>query len=149
MVQSVSNSVMGGVLITLVNSGNTPAQAVVGKIVLETRNNPVPEPMLFVRPERMWSSLAWLSLDTVAPEFGYQSLVGVIPPRSTLQGAVTDGGRLSLWVGPKVSNDLRRYVWGTIDYKDVFAKPHRTIFCFKESKNPQEFIYCSNNNEVD
>jgi hypothetical protein len=72
---------------------------------------------------------------------------GVFPPGGKVPGKVSP---------PNLSKDnlieasqagFTLYVWGTIDYEDIFGKPHRTEFCFaNQSNDVTTFTVCSRHN---
>jgi len=125
------------VIIKFKNSGNSPARDVMLKYNMTLLVAPIPDNM----PMGQYLSKE-PSRGVVAPNSEFSS------PKYTKKEIIFTEDSIS-----KISNnDLRLYVFGFIDYLDIFNQRHCTYFCFASyvmgTENNLSFQMCSNNNEM-
>ncbi len=49
----------------------------------------------------------------------------------------------------KFNSGVRLFLFGSIDYRDVFGKEHHTKFCMYWDQRVREYMYCPVFNHVD
>ena len=112
------------------NSGNSPASKVSIYSFMKTRNTPVPEPMEPI-PDEVRES------------------VSIIGSQSEFYGTLISKEILTTEAIQEISSGkVNIYVWGVVDYEDIFGSSHRTKFCFKNFDGGTIFSACPNNNEI-
>lgn len=116
--------------VVFVNSGNSPAMNVAAQTEMELRSNEVPTPM----PLRQTNQLR--SKSVMGPQAHHTADVFSTAPLSKQHtNAVTKKGK-------------RLYVWGRIEYDDIFNQHRTTEFCMRSQINSKKFEACENNNTV-
>jgi hypothetical protein len=116
--------------VTLINTGKTPAFNL--RVTQGWGIGPL-GPSDFVPPN---AGLAPKGQSTVMPN--YDALVAFTIPDVTQEDL-------------NAINNFQRfiYVWGTIDYDDIFGKPHWTRFCLMHHPTTNVFDSCGHWNECD
>ena len=114
----------------IVNFGNTPANDVRIFAVAEVR--PSPPPVIDMR------SATWTMAGVVAPHAEVKRFVATKEDIRPAQSDLMEKGKLGL------------YVWGAIEYRDVFpdSDPHQTKFSFSQRFGSTDIGPCDSNNEA-
>jgi hypothetical protein len=121
-------------VVAIINAGNTPARNLTIYGNIQWRDKPIPTPMIFLP----------------LPSTGQEPSFSVIAPN--------EGMNISFSDIPVLTDDIIKlareqkihlYVWGKIDYDDIFGKHHKTEFCFVDRFYARVFATCSNNNTIE
>lgn len=115
--------------VKFVNSGKSPALKVFTFANLEIRDTPVPEPM------------------PPLPTDGAGSRA-VLGPQSTYTIALKLDKQTTQTIQEIIAGQKKVYVWGIVEYDDIFGVRHRTKFCLVNSSWTKNFNACGNNNDV-
>lgn len=158
------NPAYGDVLLLTVNTGRTPAKNATLRRVLEMRDSPPPDSLIFNPSERLGSQLIYV------PSLDLQTKVGSLPTGIADQlinqaGKPTSSSNVRASASPSSPNATGStpslvppksiefgkgaYLYGIIDYKDIFDASHKTQFCFYLAAGAQDFINCPNFNYSD
>jgi len=120
--------------LTLMNKGNTPAIGVRIRSTLEIRDIPVPNP---APPVAVFGNI---SVPIIAP---HSEAASFVPRRAALsQAELNDIGAM-----PRSRKQI--YIWGVLEYRDVFGKPHNTGYCFVYQFDSTHFAACEHSNYMD
>lgn len=161
--QRTDNPAFADVIMVSVNTGRTPVLngAKITHLV-EPRNEPPPDDTIMKDTGQTGSKIAYI------PQIEYTTFMGVVPtgvadiliaraqaaanvapaPEPTPKGSPTPATitpSLNLPEAPKFG--VGYYLYGTIDYKDIFEKPHRTRFCFFIAPKTSAFSLCPTFND--
>jgi len=116
------------VVVTSINTGRTPALNGQFEFVLEHRDTPVPEGT--VMNQRDWSGHSIV----FPPSLEISTRVGMIETGADGNSAGATSGN---------------YVYGLIEYDDVFKVHHWTKFCFVQAAGSEAWSRCSTFNGAD
>jgi len=153
------NPAWGDVNLIVINSGRTPIRE--GKIrrVFEVRDAPPPETTLINEDTHPASKVVYI------PQIEYSHYVGAIPTQVAdilantpatqnaqpkQQGAPTsEASPIVPSLNPPEMPEFGKgwYVYGIIDYKDIFEQWHSTKFCFFIAPKKSSFIQCPTFND--
>jgi hypothetical protein len=158
--QRGDNPAWGDVHLIVINSGRTPIRE--GKIrhVFEVRDAPPPEGTLINENTHPGSKVVYI------PQIDYSTLVGAIPtniadmivsppasPSQSKQQVETPAPVASPIIARLQPPEMPSfgkgwYVYGIIDYKDIFEKWHATRFCFYIAPKASSFSQCPTFNDA-
>lgn len=155
------NPAFADIILISTNSGRTWGRK--GKInpKIEKRDTPLPEDFALNEPERAGSKIVFL------PSIDLQSNIGYIPT-NVAEMIVNTPPAPTAKAKPKVAPaptatpvipSLRPpetapnayagwYVYGVIEYSDIFEKPHRTKFCYFIPNGASSFLQCPTFNDA-
>jgi hypothetical protein len=125
------------VIIKFSSSGNSPARDMTIKYNMKLRDSPLPDniPMGEYLSEEPSRGVIAPTSEFSSPEYTKKEIVFT----------EEDVGKIS-------RNESRLYVYGNIDYLDIFNERHCTYFCFvsrvEGPENKVGFQVCSNNNDM-
>jgi len=120
------------ILISVINSGNTPVLNGTIHSNMGFREKPVPVPMPFNVPTD-----AELSTIVVGPKSEMNHIIQAPVALTEEVVSLFDQKR------------IRLYAWGVIKYDDVFGRPHKTEFCVVSRVGTRQMDACQNNNTAD
>jgi len=114
--------------IVLTNSGNSPALEVSAQTELELRDSEPPTPLPFRESSKARSK------SVIGPD---------VFPRISISSQLP----LTKQAIDIISNQNKRlYVWGRIEYIDIFKRHRVTDFCMRNEFGTKDFEACENNN---
>ncbi len=117
-------------ILTIVNTGNTSAFNVTTDTMIAFRNSRVPVPMP-IKPR-------------ISGEVGSKSSIA---PKTDMTIIITHNVIMTEDMIKRLyEENYRLYVWGKIEYEDVFKRRHRTEFCGVQRTGTLNFDLCDNNN---
>jgi hypothetical protein len=116
-------------ILTIINTGNTPAFNVTTDTMIAFRNTPVPAPMpITITPGQVGSK------SSIAPKADMNI---IISHRELMTNEL---------IKNLYENNYRLYVWGKIEYEDIFKRRHKTEFCGVQRMGTLNFDLCDGNN---
>jgi hypothetical protein len=114
--------------VIITNFGNTPAFNVIAKTNISFRDSLLPTPMPMGFP------ISELSVVTIGPRGDYE----IFPEHSVVLTETL--------IKEIPRKNLKLYIWGRIEYDDIFQKHHITDFCMVQKMGTDKFDACSSNN---
>lgn len=124
--------------IVIENAGHTPARHTVMRVMIESRDAsaPEPEPMTAARLD---------GITTSQPQS-----ITIVPPNNTLNMTVQSPTVLTEELINAVNQGrIRLYVWGIMEYDDVFGRHHKSQFCGAAKPGTIAFDNCGQGNDAD
>jgi hypothetical protein len=148
------NPAWGDVVLVSVNTGRTPGREGKLRPVLEHRDAPPPDDTVINQPAHAGSKIVF------TPSIDFQTSAGQIPTQladilvnqavapvskpSTVQPVAKPLPAPIASLNPPKGIEFGEghYLYGIIDYVDIFDKPHSTKFCFFIAPGSSTFIQC-------
>lgn len=158
LVAEPTNPAIGNLFITVINTGRTPGLN--GKVVseVEFQENPPPESTVINPPDQTPSKSVF------APQIEFLKLAGSLPTDEARKireaetqqrqaGSSESPKRASTTPrpipSPRVYRDNRKiFVYGKVEYDDIFGKHHETKFCFVNSPGTPIWWHCQTFNDA-
>jgi len=116
--------------LTFMNTGNSPALDLTIKAAVEIRDKPLPTPLPAIRKKATHSR-------------------GVIGPQATCLHPIDITNVTEKHLANLQSGAELLYIWGHVNYKDIFGKQHQTTFCMHTEPGSPNYVACGNNNYAD
>lgn len=138
------NETTGLLVVVCTNTGRTPGKDAQVTAINELRETDIPEDSIPTAPDKIKSKVV------LAPQVDFELFAGAIamkplpvatkPTESDSTNSQKGKGKAKETVPtpaqappePRVEipRNLKYYLWGTIEYTDIFDQPHKTKFCF-------------------
>lgn len=136
----------GQFVLTHFNAGRTPAEGRI-RSKLERRTESPPETTEVVLPESTLKSHI-----VFPPEVDLFTPVATLPSDQwiTKSGVTAEDLKSLITIAPdvKAGQPLKIYVYGQIDYTDIFKDSHWTKFCFVNKPGSKDWSYCETYNST-
>lgn len=148
----------GQFVIGYINSGRTPAMNVTVLINTNMRENPIPDDVGFATPDSQPSKTVLAPLVDVTTAVGAFPINEPLPNLGTQMPSPQGGTEAQASPAPPpiqtpipfISQDRKEYyVYGKIEYDDIFGNHHKTKFCLINTPFTTGFRSCSNYNTFD
>jgi hypothetical protein len=152
------NPAWGNVILVSINTGRTPGLE--GKIrqIVEKRDTPVPENTVINEPEHPGSKIVYFPSIEMQTNMGMITtnvadiiMASPINPNAKAKPSVIP---IQPTVIPNLippimpSSTVGYYVYGIIEYRDIFNKAHQTKFCFIGAPGTNTFGWCTTFNDA-
>lgn len=120
------------------NGGHTPARRTAMRVFVESRDASAPEP----------DPLPGVRFDQLDPGRPYS--ITIVPPNITLNTTVVGTTAMTEELINAINQrKIRLYVWGVMEYDDVFGRHHKSQFCGAVHPGTVAFDNCAQGNDVD
>ncbi len=135
LIKHPDNSSLADLNIKFINTGRTPGLDGKIRVKVEARETPVPEQSdISLKDDAVISKLV------LFPQVEYTNKAGTLE---------TNEAHSLLTKQPKVIVESRKnYVYGVIEYSDIFNKPHKTRFCYQNIPLTAEWNLCPTFNDA-
>lgn len=149
LVPRTNNPVIGDVIISIANTGRTPAKITKVQAQLKDRESPIPDNPVYDAGD------GFPSIAVLAPQVDIEINVAPIATSeadkvlaaSNQQADKSKSASTSVPL-PIIVTSKKFYAYGLIEYTDIFGKPHSTKFCVVNTPGTGSWINCSNYNDA-